>query len=66
MSVKPRKVSPAEKSVLSRLAAVLGTRGAEVTNARMTPEQRKAWAKKAAAERWRRYKQTKGEGDEIW
>ena len=62
MSDSVREVSPGEKAVLSRLARLLGRRGAEVTNSRMTPEQRRARAKKASAARWRKYRKLKKGG----
>lgn len=40
---------------LSQLAAILGRRGAASTNAKLTPRQRKARARRAVRERWRRY-----------
>ncbi len=60
-----REPTPAERAVLSRVARLLGSRGAEVTNSKMTPEERKMRARKASAARWRKYHKVKrGERDE--
>lgn len=39
-------------------ASEMGRRGAAVTNAKLTPEQRKKNARKASRARWKKQKQT--------
>jgi hypothetical protein len=48
-----------KRSRLSEIAAELGRRGAEVANARRTPEQRSAVGRHAVSVRWRRYRKAK-------